>query len=66
MPRKTKRIVPTAFYLGEADLRKRREIALNELAAKMSKDLDIKNRSQLLQAIADGEIELIPRRPKTA
>lgn len=52
-----KRITPSSVYLGED--RKELEAKLDELAV----ELKFPNRSQLIRAIANGEIKLKPRNP---
>ena len=53
MDKKRKQPLPVSFYLGK-DERQRRIDALDRAA----KALDFKDRSSLLQAIADGKVKL--------
>lgn len=57
--RKTPRIQPSTVYLGAGEERKRREKSLDDLA----RTLNVKNRSVLIQQIADGELLVIPKNP---
>ena len=58
--RKTKRITPSSIYLGQYEERKRLEAALDRIAHSFG----LKNRSQLIQLIADGK--LVVDEPKPA
>ncbi len=55
--RKTPRITPVAFYLGDSPARERRADMLTEIAHQ----LGLRNRSELIQKIADGEYHVTPK-----
>lgn len=55
MPRKTPRVQNSTVYLGLPDKRLEREAKLAEIAARF----DCKNKSELIQKIADGELIVV-------
>jgi hypothetical protein len=60
--RDTPRIQPSTVYLGDKYKRFYREARLKEIAER----LGAKGKSELIQKIADGEFEVVPRRKQPA
>lgn len=60
--RKTPRPKAWSFYLGKEDIASQRALRLD----KKAKDLGLENRSELIQLIADGKLEVRRREPQSA